>query len=122
MAESAALFIRLYLDEDVSPAVAVAIRRRGFDAISVHELGRWGRSDSEQLAYAAADDRTLFTFNTADFLRLHREWIAEGRPHGGIIVAEQAVVGETTRRLLKLLNRVTVDEIRSQVYWLPGAD
>lgn len=120
MAESAVLFIRLLLDEDVSPAVAVAVRRRGFDAISVHELGRRGRSDLEQLAHAAADDRALFTFNAADFLRLHREWIEQGRPHGGIIVAEQAAVGETTRRLLKLLNRVTADEMHSQIYWLPG--
>ena len=79
MAESAARFIRLYLDEDVAPAVAVAIRRRGFDAISVHELGRRGQSDSEQLAHAAADDQTLFTFNAADFLRLHRAWIEQGR-------------------------------------------
>ena len=49
----------------------------------------------------------------ADFLRLHRAWIEQGRPHGGIIVAEQAAVGETTRRLLKLLNRVTLDGMRT---------
>jgi predicted nuclease of predicted toxin-antitoxin system len=120
MVESAALFIRLYLDEDVSSAVAAAMRRRGFDAVSVHEVGRRGRSDPEQLAYAAADDRTLFTFNAADFVQLHRKWITEGRPHGGIIVAEQALVGEIMRRLLKLLNSVTADEIRSQIYWLPS--
>ena len=120
MAEAAPLFIRLYLDEDVAPVVAAALRRRGFDAISVHDLARWGRSDREQLAYAAADGRALFTFNAADFLRLHREWLASGRSHGGIIVAEQAPVGEITRRLLKLLNRVTADEMCGQIYWLPG--
>ena len=32
------LFIRLYLDEDVFKAVAPALRARGFDAVSVHDL------------------------------------------------------------------------------------
>lgn len=119
MTTAASLFVRLCLDEDVHPDVAAAVRKHGFDAISVHELGRRGRSDPEQLAYAAADSRALFTFNTADFLRLHREWIEQGRAHAGIIVATQAPVGEITRRLLGLLNRVTADEMGGQVYWLP---
>lgn len=120
MTTAAALFVRLCLDEDVHPDVAAAVRKHGFDAISVHELGRRGRSDPEQLAYAATDGRALFTFNTADFLRLHREWIEQGRAHAGIIVATQAPVGEITRRLLGLLNRVTADEMGGQIYWLPS--
>lgn len=120
MAEPAARFIRLCLDEDVPPAVAVALRRRGFDAVSGHERGRRGRTDPEQLAYAAGDGGALFTFNAADFLRLHRDWIDSGHTHSGIIVAEQAPVGQLTRRLLKLLNSITADEMRNQIYWLPG--
>jgi len=112
------LFIRLYLDEDVQRGVAAALRGRGFDAISAHEVGRWGRSDAEQLAYAAADQRALFTFDAADFLRLHRRWIESGRPHGGISVSAQAPIGEVARRLLNLLNRVAADEMRDQIYWL----
>lgn len=118
MAAPSPLFIRLYTDEDVHRAVAVALRMRGFDAVSVHEGGRWGLSDAEQLAYAAADKRALFTFNAVDFLHLHREWIGAGRSHWGIIVSEQLPTGEVTRRLLQLLNRVTADEMRGQVYWL----
>jgi predicted nuclease of predicted toxin-antitoxin system len=120
MAELAGLFIRLYLDEDVHPGVATAVRRRGFDALSTHELGRWGRSDPEQLAYAAAEGRALFTFNAVDFLRLHQAWLEAGRSHWGIIIAEQAPVGEITRRLLRFLNNVTADEMCDQIYWLPG--
>jgi len=85
------LFIRLYLDEDVQRGVAAALRGRGFDAISAHEVGRWGLSDAEQLACAAADQRALFTFDAADFLRLHRRWIESGRPHGGISVSAQGI-------------------------------
>lgn len=114
------LFIRLYLDDDVHRGVAAALRLRGFDAVSVHDLGRWGYSDDDQLTYATASRRALFTFNTADFLQLHRAWIEAGRPHWGIIVSEQLPVGEATRRLLRLLNRVTADEMRDQLYWLQG--
>jgi len=43
------LFIRLYLDEDVFKGIAPALRARGFDAVSVHELDRYGWSDAEHL-------------------------------------------------------------------------
>jgi hypothetical protein len=118
MAGTSSLFIRLYLDEDVHRGVAVALRTRNFDAVSAHEAGRQGVSDAEQLAYAAADGRALFTFNASDFLRLHWEWIETGRRHWGIVVSEQLPVGEVTRRLLRLLNRVTADEMRDRIYWL----
>jgi predicted nuclease of predicted toxin-antitoxin system len=67
MNSEASLFIRLYLDEDVQKRIAPALRLRGFDAISTHELDRQGRSDEEQLLYAAAKGRVIFTYNTADF-------------------------------------------------------
>jgi len=38
MTTTPSLFIRLYLDENVHPAVAVALRTRGFDAVSAHEV------------------------------------------------------------------------------------
>jgi predicted nuclease of predicted toxin-antitoxin system len=112
------LFIRLYLDENVQHGLTAALRARHYDAVSVDDVGRRGLPDAEQLAYAAATERALFSFNAADFLRLHREWIGIGRPHWGIIVSEQLPVGEVIRRLLYLLNRVTADEIRGQIYWL----
>jgi len=112
------LFIRLYLDEDVHKRVAVALRLRGFDAISIHEIGQWKLSDEAQLAYAAAERRTLFTYNTADYLELHLAWLRQGRSHYGIIVSDQVPLGETVRRLLNLLNRVAADEMTNQIYWL----
>lgn len=118
MAAPDPLFIRLYLDKDVHRGVASALRLRGFDAVSAHGQKRWGLSDAAQLAYAAANKRALFTFNTADFLRLHCAWLETGQLHWGIIVSEQLPVGEATRRLLWLLNHVTADEMRDQLYWL----
>ena len=65
------LFIRLYLDEDVFKAIAPALRARGFDAVSVHELHHYGWSDAEHLAYAAGEGRAIFTFNAVDYIALH---------------------------------------------------
>jgi predicted nuclease of predicted toxin-antitoxin system len=118
MAAAAPLFIRLYLDEDVHRGLAAALRIRQFDAVSAHDIGRRGAADAEQLAWAAAEQRALFTFNTVDFLRLHQAWIRLGQSHWGIIVCEQTPVGETMRRLLRLLNHVTADDMREQIYWL----
>jgi hypothetical protein len=112
------LFIRLYLDEDVHKRVASALRLRRFDVVSAHEVGRWGLSDEEQLAYAATEGRALFTYNTPDYLRLHLAWLQRGQEHYGIIVSDQLPIGETVRRLLNLLNRVTADEMRDQIRWL----
>jgi hypothetical protein len=112
------LFIRLYLDEDVHKRLAVALRLRQFDVISVHEWGRQGLSDKEQLVLAAQSGRALFTYNIADYLKLHLDWHARGETHAGIILSDQLSLSETLRRLLRLLNHVTADEILGQAYWL----
>jgi len=110
--------IRLYLDEDVHKRVAYALKLRHFDVLSVHELGRWGLSDEEQLTFATQEGRALFTYNTSDYLQIHQDWMRRRREHSGIIVSNQLSIGEIIRRMLNLLNRVTADEIRNQIRWL----
>lgn len=112
------LFVRLYLDEDVHKRVASALRLRHFDVVSAHEIGRWGLTDEEQLAYATSEGRAIFTYNAADYLKLHMDWLRRGKDHWGIIVSDQQPIGETVRRLLNLLNQVSADEMRNQVFWL----
>ena len=118
MSAETSLFIRLYLDEDVHKRVAAALRLRHFDAVSVHDVKLWGLSDEAQLAQAAADGRTLFTYNTADYVRLNFDWLRRGRPHAGIIVSDQLPIGETVHRLLNLLNRLTAEEMQNEIRWL----
>ena len=118
VAEKEPLFVRLYLDEDVFKDVALALRLRGFDAVSVHKRGRQGLSDDQQLDYATAENRAIFTFNVADYLRLHSEYRSRTGVHAGIIVSKQLPIGEVIRRLLRLLNRVTATEIYNQLWWL----
>ena len=118
MSPESPLFVRLYLDEDVHKRVATAIRLRGFDVVSAHEVGHWGFSDEEQLTYAAMEGRAIFTYNSADYLQLHLDWLQRGKEHFGIIVSDQLPIGETVRRLLNMLNRVTADEMRNEICWL----
>jgi hypothetical protein len=112
------LFVRLYLDEDVHRRVASALRLRNFDVVSAHEVQRWGLSDEEQLSYAAAEGRALFTYNAVDYLQLHLDWLRSGEQHQGIIVSDQLPIGETVRRLLSLLHRVAADEMYNELRWL----
>jgi predicted nuclease of predicted toxin-antitoxin system len=74
------------LDEDVSRQVAIGLRERSIDAVSVHEVGRGNRSisDEEQLQYATEQGRVLVTYNRRDFQALDAGWREEGRSHAGV--------------------------------------
>lgn len=114
------LFIRLYIDEDVHESIAPELRRRGYDVLNTREVNRRGLSDAEQLAYAAAENRTLFSFNAADYTALHKEYLDQGREHAGVVISNQIPIGEAIRRLLILLDRVSADEMQTQLRWLPS--
>jgi len=51
--------IRLFLDEDVHAALGMTLKKRGFDVVHAQEVDRKGRSDVEQLAYSAGQERCL---------------------------------------------------------------
>lgn len=110
--------ISLYFDEDVAEAVAVALRLRGHDALTVKEAGRKGHSDPEQLQFAVSGGRTLFTHNIADFCRLHAAYMQRGEAHAGIIVSKQLPVGTIVNALLRLLSTSTRETLTNRVIWL----
>jgi len=110
--------LRLFLDEDVHAALAVALRKRGYDAVLALEEKRLGLSDESQLNFATEENRCLVTFNVGDFVRLHNRWMDAGREHAGIIVSKQLPVGEMLRRLLALLQKENGDSMRGQVRFL----
>lgn len=120
MENDASLFIRLYIDEDVHESAAPALRRHGYDVLTVREAGRRAFSDSEQLAYAAEQNRALFSFNVTDYIALHLAYLSQEREHAGIIISKQISIGETVRRLLILLNQSSADEMHNQLRWLPS--
>lgn len=69
--------IKLYLDEDtISRALINALRARGVDLSTAQEAERIGMSDEDQLAFAAEEGRTIFTFNTRDYAVLHKQYLS----------------------------------------------
>ncbi len=78
--------MKVYLDEDLSPRIAEALRRHGVDATSAHEVGAMQLADGAQLAHATRDGRAIVTGNVRDFLMLARHAVATNTVHAGIIL------------------------------------
>ena len=89
--------IRFFTDEDVYGAVAVELRRKGYDAVSTPETGRNRESDESQLNWAVQENRVFVTFNVAHFANLHSQYLSNGKHHFGIIVSGQLQLGEILR-------------------------
>jgi predicted nuclease of predicted toxin-antitoxin system len=77
--------IKLLLDENLSPSVAVALCQDGFDVVHVRDRGLNGATDAEVLDKAYEEDRVLVTANVADFQKLARA----RELHPGIVFLEE---------------------------------
>ena len=115
------LFVALYTDEDVTIDLAPALRWRGYMAQSTAEAGNAEMSDEAQLTYATEQGMAIVTYNAQDFIPLARTWFATGRAHAGIILSEQfsqRQFGELLRRVLRLLDSLTADEMYNRIAFL----
>lgn len=116
--ETPHLFARLYLDEDVHVRVADIMRGRGYEVSTARDEGMLGKSDAEQLAFAAERGMVFVTHNRADFEELAVLYFDEGRTHGGIICAVRRPPHECARRLMSLLNDRTAKEFKDQLLYI----
>ncbi len=112
------LFASLYLDEDFSVLIAALLKAQGFDVTTARDEGMLGKSDLEQLEYASAHERCIVTHNRVHFERLHREYLEAGRHHWGIVVSAHRRPYETARRLARLLDTFTADEIADNLFYV----
>ena len=113
--------VRLQFDEDSMDSDLVrAVRVRGIDALTAHDLGLIGAPNEVQMSSAAANGRVLYSFNVKDFITLHTAYLAEGREHAGIILTQQQrySVGEQMRRLLRLISLKSAEKMRNSVEFL----
>lgn len=101
-----------HLDENVDHAIARALRQRGIDVTTSTEAALIGAEDLEQLEFARAAGRVIFT-QDSDFLRLH----SRGLPHAGIVFATSGsrTLGEIVRFLCLLNDCVDSHEIAGNV-------
>jgi predicted nuclease of predicted toxin-antitoxin system len=109
---------KLYLDENLSPRLAVQLRMHGFDVVASQEVQRNGLPDDEQLAYAASQERVLVTVNHKDFAVLHSQYFAAGHSHAGILLTTEETTQTLRHRLLRLLNTLNAEDLANQLRWL----
>lgn len=117
----AGLGVIVYLDEMLPPALAVELRKRGYDVISCHEVERGNRGvdDPAQLAYATSVGRAILTQNARDYAPLDAQWKREGKQHAGVILyAENFSFGVMLRRIVTHLETYPPDVQHDTVLWL----
>ena len=56
-------------------------RSRGVTVITASDAGLIEKPDEAHLAFAAKSGCVVYTFNVADFYRLHGQWVNAGREH-----------------------------------------
>lgn len=77
----------LYIDEDsCGRRLVAALRRLGFDVLTVDEARTRRWSDEQQLEFATGAGRVVVSANVGDFARLQQSWGEEGREHPGIVI------------------------------------
>ena len=122
VAELGSLIARLYLDEDVDARLAEALQRRGYDIETTVIAGLLEVSDEQQLAYAVSQRRALVTHNIKHFPAMHAAWVETGRIHWGIIIlVGHSAVSAWLRRMEKLLNHFSAEELQNHLLFL-GAE
>jgi hypothetical protein len=113
---------RLYCDEDVDARLVTALRQRGVEVEATGTAGLRQASDKAQLAHAARHQRALVTHNIRHFPRVHATWMEAGQEHWGIIILiGQPAVGPWLRRMERLLQRFSAEELRNQLLFLGAA-
>jgi len=113
--------LRLYFDADsMQRALISGVRARGIDAVRAVDVELEDAPDEQQLEFATAEGRVLFSDNTADFQRIHTEFLSAGKSHAGIILAPQQRygLGDQIRFLLKLANARTAAEMQNRLEFL----
>jgi hypothetical protein len=107
--------IRFHLDENVDPAIASGLRRRGVDATASNETGLCKASDDRQLAYSLEQGR-VFVTHDEDFLILAKQKVE----HAGIAYChpESRSIGQIISGLILIHDCLTPDDMRNHVEFL----
>jgi len=113
---------KIYLNENLSWKIAKALREYGHDVVSSHEFGMNAEEDEEQFDFAFSEKRAVLTNNFGDFVRLFDEYASSRKDHYGVILTTKCTIGTTIKRLRKLLENVTAEQMKNQIRWLNEFD
>jgi predicted nuclease of predicted toxin-antitoxin system len=109
---------KLLLDEQIWKYLAKLLREQGFDVIHVNEVDLDATPDEKIMAYAVEKHRAVVTFNVRDYIPLAVQYFEDGKEHYGVVVSKELSQGELKRRVMKLLQSVTAEELMNAVRYL----
>ena len=92
--------MKLLLDEMYSPRIAVRLRDRGHDVVSLRERrDLLGASDRELFAAMTAENRTIVTNNIVDFVPIFRRALADGAENPGLFLTSDRSTPRNTAEI-----------------------
>ena len=106
---------RFHLDENVNPALALALRQHGVEVTTSAEQELLTAGDDDQLTFATSQQRVLVTHDR-DFLRM----ASQGTHHAGVAYCGQRkyALGDLMRALVALWASTTAEAMVNQVEFL----
>ncbi len=113
--------MRAILDEQLSPQIAMLLRKAGYDVDAVadrEDLVR--RNDRFILEAACREGRAVVTNNIKDFRPLAAEWLAQGRVHAGLILLPST--GTRTRHAIASVAAAIENVLRDHPDGLRGSE
>ena len=110
-----------YFDEDSQQrGLTQALRRAGFDCLTVTDAGMRGQSDERQLSFSTEQSRVLFSSKIRDCRRLDTEWRRAGIRHAGIILLpdQLTAIGVRLRAFETMAGRFGPEDLENRVEFL----
>ncbi len=109
---------KLLLDEHIWVYLAKILREQGFDVIHANEVDLIATPDDKIMSYAVGEHRAVVTFNIKHYIPLSIQYFEDGKEHYGVVVSKAISQGELQRRVTKLLESVTAEELMNTVRYL----
>ena len=97
-----------------------SLRSREIDVLTALDADMIQRPDEDHLRFATGQDRVLYSFNLADFYRIHERWLLESHGHAGLILAQQQryAIGDQMRRLIRIAGSRSAESMRDRLEFL----
>ncbi len=114
--------MRFLADENLNNHIyrSLLLQRPDLDMVRVQDVGLYGRSDPEVLAWALLENRILITHDVRTIPALALEWLDANRNIPGILLAEQsAPIRQIIADLLLIMDASEQSEWDGQIHYLP---
>jgi len=109
---------KLLLDEHIWAHLAKLLRAEGFDVTHVTEINLIATPDDKIMEYAASKKMAVVTFNIKHYVPLAIQYVEDGKEHYGVVISKELPRGELQKRVKKLLESVSAEELMNAVRYL----